>query len=86
MPRCLTLHRTTVPVADREQYLAKLRLRRTHYTSSGCNFWAFEEAGLPGAFVEFTEAPDEKTLRAAHATWPDRAGDVARIYREVGRS
>lgn len=83
MPRVLTMHRATVPVGDRREYLARLRMRRDHYTSNGCNFWAFEEAGLQGAFIEFTEASDERTLKAAHAALPTRAGDVARIYREV---
>lgn len=83
MPRFLTIHRATIPVGDRKQYLEKVRLRRAHYTAAGCNFWAFEEAGLPGAFVEFTEAADETTLTTAHATSPTRAGDVTRVYREV---
>jgi hypothetical protein len=83
MPRVLTMHRATIPVSNRSQYLEKLRARRNHYTSNGCNFWAFEEVGLPGAFIEFTEAADEKTLGAAHIAWPARSGDINRVYREV---
>jgi hypothetical protein len=43
----------------------------------------FEEANLPGAFLEFVEAPDADTLARAHAAAPDPALDPARIYREV---
>jgi hypothetical protein len=38
---------------------------------------------LPGAFLEFVEAPDADTLARAHAAAPDPALDPARIYREV---
>ena len=43
----------------------------------------FEETGLPGAFLEFFEAPDAKTLAKAHASAPERVLDPARIYHEV---
>jgi hypothetical protein len=43
----------------------------------------FEEAGLPGAFLEFFEAPDAATLASAHASAPDRVLDPARVYHEV---
>jgi len=43
----------------------------------------FEEAGLPGAFLEFCEAPDAATLARAHASAPERMLDPARIYHEV---
>jgi hypothetical protein len=43
----------------------------------------FEETGLPGAFLEFFEAPDAKTLARAHASSPERVLDPARIYHEV---
>lgn len=83
MARSLTLHRATVPLRDKKQYMEQLRARRSHYLANGCNFWVFEEAGLHGAFLEFTEAPDEQTLRAAHLAMSDRVGDTARIYTEV---
>ena len=81
--RVLTIHRATIPIAERPRYMEKLSLRKSHYTASGCRFWVFEEAGLPGAFVEFTEASDPDTLVAAHMNWPDRYGDGTRVYREV---
>jgi hypothetical protein len=83
MTRVLTVHRATVPLAERSRYLEKLKLRKTHYTASGCRFWVFEEAGLQGAFLEFTEAGDHDTLVAAHRNWPDRFGDGSRVYQEV---
>ena len=43
----------------------------------------FEEAGLPGAFIEFTEAADAAALNAAHANAPDMVFDATRVYKEV---
>lgn len=83
MPRALTIQRSVVPVADRPRYLDRLRARLAHYTARACRFWVFEEAALPGAFVEFTEAADAATLAAAHAAAPEAPVDPARIYREV---
>lgn len=83
MMRVLTIHRATVPIAERARYMEKLRLRKSHFAASGCRFWVFEEAGLPGAFVEFAEAGDHDTLVAAHMNLPDRVGDGSRVYTEV---
>lgn len=83
MSRVISVHRSAIPLRDRPQYLQKLCLRKSHYTASGCRFWVFEEAGLAGAFLEFTEAADDTTLTTAHKKWPDRVGDGSRIYREV---
>ena len=43
----------------------------------------FEEAGLPGAFIEFTEGPSAAVLAAALAAAPESNGDPARVYQEV---
>jgi hypothetical protein len=43
----------------------------------------FEEASLPGAFIEFTEADDEQTLTIAHANAPHKMMDPSRVYQEV---
>ncbi len=83
MPRALTIKRTVVPQPERKTYFANLRLRRDHYKSASCNFWVFEEAALPGAFIELTEAADARTLTTAHANAPEAVFDAARIYREV---
>lgn len=83
MPRVLTMHRKIVPPPERKTYHDKLRARRDFYARANCKFFAFEEVGLPGAFLEFFEAPDAQTLTAAHAASPDSVGDAARIYREV---
>ncbi len=83
MPRALTLQRSIVPAGDRSKFLERLKARRAHYEGRGCRFWVFEEAALAGAFIEFTEAPDAKTLAAAHAAAPERVLDPARIYTEV---
>ena len=39
--------------------------------------------GLPGAFIEFTEATEAKKLGEAHSSAPDPILDAARIYKEV---
>lgn len=83
MPRALTIQRTLVPPADRERYHDRLRRRQEYYTQANCNFWAFEEAGLSGAFLECFEAPDPATLAKAHAGAPDPVLDPKRIYTEV---
>lgn len=83
MPRALTMHRTVVPPADRERFLERMRAKEAHYTAAGCRFWVFEEAALTGAFIEFCEANDARTLTAAHAAAPERILDPARIYQIV---
>lgn len=80
MPRSLTIHRTVVPPSDRVKFFARLRSKEIHYRDAGCRFWVFEELSLPGAFVEFCEADDAKTLSAAHAAAPNPILDPARIY------
>ena len=81
--RALTIHRRIVTPGDRARYLEGARKRREHFERSGCNFWIFEEAGLPGAFVEFTEGPSRPTLAAALAGAPEGGGDPARVYEQV---
>jgi hypothetical protein len=72
-----------VPATERARYLAKLTARRAHYQQASCRFWVFEEIGLPGLFMEFTEAQDASTLAAAHAKAPERLRDPTRVYSEV---
>ena len=83
MPRALTIQRTIIPAHERKQYMARLRERKAYYARANCKFWIFEEAALPGAFIEFTEAPDRASLTAAHAAAPVSLVDPARIYVEV---
>lgn len=83
MPRQLSIRRTIVPNDEREKYFERLRATRAHYAGANCRFWVFEESGLPGAFVEFTEADDEISLVNAHASAPHRILDAARIYHEL---
>ena len=83
MPRSLTLHRTVVTPSDRAKFFERLRTKEAHYQAAGCRFWAFEEASVPGAFIEFVEANDAATLTAAHAAAPERLLDPARIYTSV---
>lgn len=83
MARSLTIQRAMVPAVDRAKYLASLRAKLAHYQSADCRFWVFEEVGLPGLFIEFTEAGDVEQLRAAHAKAPERPRDPNRIYTEV---
>lgn len=83
MARLLTIHRAIVTVAERKRYLEKLKARKAHYTAAGCNFWVFEEVGLPGAFIEFTESTESKKLAEAHEAALDPILDAGRIYKEV---
>lgn len=83
MARALTIQRTTVPASERERYFEKVKACRSHYSAANCRFYVFEEASLPGAFIEFTEADDQTTLTVAHANSPYRILDPARIYNET---
>jgi hypothetical protein len=83
MARALTMQRAMVPAAERAKYLATLRDRRAHYQNAECRFWVFEEAAVPGLFIEFTEAGDPDRLRAAHDKAATKPRDAARIYIEV---
>lgn len=83
MGRALTIQRTTVPASERERYFERLRRSSSHYRAANCRFWVCEESGVPGLFIEFTEADDEKTLAVAHANSPHRIIDAARIYKET---
>lgn len=83
MSRTLTLQRSIVPPADRRTHLERLRHRRSYYEGAGCRFWVVQELDLAGAFMEFIEAPDAKSLEAALAAAPDMVRDGARLYEEV---
>jgi hypothetical protein len=81
--RALIMKRTIVPLPERARYVERLQRRKKYYASAGCKFWVFEEAALNGAFIEFTEAGDKDTLRAAVEAAPDLVLDANRIYQEV---
>ena len=83
MARALTVQRTLVTPNERWRFYERMKRKQQHYTRSKCQFWVFEEASLPGAFLEFVEAPDAQTLARAHAAAPEPALDPARIYTEV---
>ena len=83
MSRALTVQRTLVTPADRERFFERMKRKKQHYSAAKCHFWVFEEASLPGAFLEFVEATDAQTLARAHAASPDPTVDPARIYSEV---
>jgi hypothetical protein len=80
MAKALTMHRTLVPPQDRTKFLERLRAKHVHYTAIGCRFWVFEEAAIPGAFVEFAEADSPDALAKAHAGAPEQILDPTRIY------
>jgi hypothetical protein len=83
VPRALVFHRTIVPAPNRGRYLEALQRRKAHFERSGCRFWVFEEAGLPGAFIEFMEAEDRPTLKRAIEQAPEAPLDANRVYVEV---
>lgn len=86
MARAITMRHTIVPVAERGEFRERAGRARAHYAGAGCNYWLFEEASLPGAFVEFFEARDAHTLRRAHHDGPDPTIESARMYVEVDLS
>jgi hypothetical protein len=83
MARALTIQRTLVTPPDRERFHEKLKKKQAYYAKANVRFWAFEEAGLPGAFLEFFEASDPGTLARAHAAAPEPVLDPNRVYTEV---
>jgi hypothetical protein len=83
MGRALTIQRTLVTPPDRERFQEKLKKKQAYYAKANVRFWAFEEAGLPGAFLEFFEASDPETLARAHAGAPEPVLDPNRVYTEV---
>ena len=83
MPRALSVQRTLVTPPERKKFAERPKRNREYYAQANCRYWVFEEAGLPGAFLEFYEAPDPQTLARAHASAPERVLDPARIYHEV---
>lgn len=83
MARALTIQRTLVTPPDRERFHERLKKKQAYYAKANVRFWAFEEAGLPGAFLEFFEANDPETLARAHAAAPEPVLDPNRVYTEV---
>jgi hypothetical protein len=72
-----------VPLAARKTYLARLKLRRDYYKLADCNFWVFEEADLPGAFIEFTGGGGRARPHGRARQRARRVFDATRVYREV---
>ncbi|MGH7664721.1 MAG: hypothetical protein ACRENI_10570 [Gemmatimonadaceae bacterium] len=83
MARVLLMQRSIIPHHERRKYLERLLGKKAHYEGASCRFWVFEEADLPGAFLEFMEGPDARTLATAHDSSPERLIDAQRMYREV---
>lgn len=83
MARALTLQRTLVTPSERTKFEARIRERRAYFARTECHYWVFEEADLPGAFLEFVEAPDRKMIASALASAPGLAVDPNRVYVEV---
>jgi hypothetical protein len=63
--RALVTQAVQFPTERRNAVLADLRVRRDQLRASGCNYWLFEDPGLPGILIEFLEARDAETLRSA---------------------
>jgi hypothetical protein len=83
MARALTIQRTVVTPPERERFHEMLRRKQAYYAKANCHFWVFEEAGLPGAFLEFFEAANPEALVKAHSGAPDSVLDPNRVYIEV---
>ena len=83
MPRAISMRHTVVPAAEKAEFRERARQSLAHYAKQGCNYWLFEEASLPGAYVEFMEARDRATLQQAHGSAPVPVLDSARLYVQV---
>ncbi len=83
MPRALAIQRSVIPASERAKQLERLRAKRDHYRANQCRYWVFEEAAVPGAFLEFVEADSAAQISAAHASASDAPVDANRIYLEV---
>ena len=79
----MSFRQTIVTSAERDEFRELARRARKHYDGRGCHYWLFEEASLPGAYVEFFEAKDRDALLAAHRDAPQPILDSARMYVEV---
>lgn len=80
------MRHTIVPLAGRDEFRGRAQQSREHYSAVGCHYWLFEEAALPGAYVEFFEASDPEALLRAHRAAPAAAGsmpEAPRMYVEV---
>ncbi|MGH7679858.1 MAG: hypothetical protein ACRENU_15415 [Gemmatimonadaceae bacterium] len=79
----MSIRQTIVPSPERDEFRERARLAQSHYAAKGCHYWLFEEASLPGAYVEFFEAKDRDALLAAHRDAPRPVLESARMYVEV---
>jgi hypothetical protein len=83
MRRAISMRHTVVPSAEKAEFRQHARESLAHYAKQGCHYWLFEEASLPGAYVEFFEANDRATLLKAHGGAPTPILESARLYVEV---
>jgi hypothetical protein len=83
VPRAISMRHTIVPSADRDEFRERARRSVAHYSAAGCQYWLFEEASLPGAYVEFFEADSAEKLQRAHRDAPTPIVESARMYVEV---
>lgn len=83
MPRAISMRHTAVPLAEKTEFRERARQTLAHDSKHGCNYWLFEEATLPGAYVEFVEAKDRATLQHAHTAAPVPVLESARLYIQV---
>jgi len=83
VPRAISMRHTVVPAGERKEFHERARRARAHYSGKGCHYWLFEEATLPGAYVEYFEANDRDTLLRAHRDAPRPVLESARMYVEV---
>ena len=77
------MRHTIVTVSERGEFRDRAGRARAHYAKAGCHYWLFEEASLPGAYVEFFEAENREALLRAHRDAPEPVAESARIYVEV---
>ncbi len=67
MPRALTAEWVDASGPSRAAFIERARARRESLRGSGCNYWVFENDAEAGTFLDFLEAPDAESLRAARS-------------------
>ena len=78
--RALAMRHSAVPTGDRDAFRARAREAQAQYTGAGCRYWVYEDAELPGAYVEFFEAESKEMLEKANS---GAKQPPSRMYLEV---
>lgn len=91
MARALTMRHLTVPSAREAEYLATIAALAKRHAERGQHLWVFRARDDAGAWLEFSEGPDDATHRAAGPVDADEArleaalAGIAHYHDDEGR-